>query len=310
MSSGGLANWKGDWILFHKWTTNGQPNHEDYDKDGEFWKIRPDGRDLTQVTFVYTNGITTVFSNDYWAGAGTARNARFVLGAGLVYFMANDGNGWWSTFVCNDDGTDGWDMISDTHGWNGAVSPAGDRLVYSYGTNYDQPMDLTSVDLTGGDPVVVRYDLDRLLEYDISHDGTTLAYVDNGSSGTVIRLVDMDGTDDRALTTSGDPTGQHRLRDFVDSSGTTRYGSGYWQPFSPDSAKVVFSVSNTTAGESHIYQIGLDGSGLTQVTSGATYDWVPRFSPNGQYISFHRMPNSADTSLSPAPAELVIVAAP
>jgi Tol biopolymer transport system component len=311
VSAGGVTDWKGDWILFQKWDTEGQPAHADYDEDGEFWKIRPDGRDLTQVTYVYTDGITTVFSNPGWAGAGTARDARFVPGAGLVYFKANDGNGWWSMFVCNDDGTDDWAYVSTAqHGWNGAVSPAGDRLVYSYGTNYNQPMDLTSVDLTGHDPVVVKYDLDASYAYDISDDGTTLAYVDNGTAGTVIRLVDMDGTDDRALTNSAALPGEHRLRAFVDTSGTIRWGAGYSHPFSPDSAKVLFSVSDTTLGESHIYQIGSNGSGLTQVTSGPVYDGVPRFSPNGQYISLQRMPSSADTSLSPAPTELVIVAAP
>jgi Tol biopolymer transport system component len=310
VSAGGLTDWKGDWILFQKWDTEGQPAHADYDQDGEFWKIRPDGRDLTQITYVYTDGITSVFSNPGWAGAGTARDARFVPGAGLVYFKANDGNGWWSMFVCDDDGTDGWVEISDTHGWNGAVSPAGDRLVYSYGTNYNQPMDLTSVDLTGADPIVLKYDLDPSYAYDISDDGTTLAYVDSGTGGTVIRLVDMDGTDDRALTSSATLPGQHRLRAFVDTSGTIRWGAGYSHPFSPDSAKVLFSVSDTTLGESHIYQIGSSGSGLTQVTTGPFYDGVPRFSPNGQHVSFQRMPSSADTSSWPAPTELVIVAAP
>jgi dipeptidyl aminopeptidase/acylaminoacyl peptidase len=59
----------------------------------------------------------------------------------------------------------------------------------------------------------------------------------------------------------------------------------------PDGKSVAFVVSQIDvkedkAGASHIWTIGLDGSGERQITSSPDSESAPRFSPDGKYLSF------------------------
>jgi TolB protein len=55
---------------------------------------------------------------------------------------------------------------------------------------------------------------------------------------------------------------------------------------SPDSSKVVLVVYNNK--DRDLYVIDTDGSNLMQLTSGPHTDWMPSWSPDGEWIVFHR----------------------
>ncbi|MCK4656596.1 MAG: PD40 domain-containing protein, partial [candidate division Zixibacteria bacterium] len=59
---------------------------------------------------------------------------------------------------------------------------------------------------------------------------------------------------------------------------------------SPDESKVMFTASVVSDDKkkyfSHIYMINIDGSDLTQFTSGEVADSSPVFSPDGKWIVF------------------------
>ncbi|MFW9845051.1 MAG: hypothetical protein ACFFEV_10780, partial [Candidatus Thorarchaeota archaeon] len=98
IEAGGLDDWQGDWILLRIRHENGAP--EEYYGRGELWKIRPNGTDLTQITFSYTDGIRTEWWNTAYPYRGTVGWGRFIPGTDLVYFSAHDGNGWWQAHTC------------------------------------------------------------------------------------------------------------------------------------------------------------------------------------------------------------------
>ena len=82
--------------------------------------------------------------------------------------------------------------------------------------------------------------------------------------------------------------------------------------WSPDGAKIAFSdleFFKTSAGtqqRAHIYVIDIDGSNLTQLTSGPYEDESPSWSPDGKQIAFHRL-EYKDPADSSSRAERYIV---
>jgi dipeptidyl aminopeptidase/acylaminoacyl peptidase len=61
-----------------------------------------------------------------------------------------------------------------------------------------------------------------------------------------------------------------------------------WLDWSPDGQTLTFAASDPTSGIGHIYTIGNDGNGLTQLTSGSDWDDSPLWSPTGTEILFSR----------------------
>jgi len=114
-----------------------------YYGSGDCFKVHPDGTGEAQLTF--TNGIRTQFWNHSYDNIGTISWARFVPGTGYLYFVAHDGKGWYSSYRCNADGSDGWMQVSPGSAWQAAVSPVGDRLLYAAADNYSTPIDIYSV---------------------------------------------------------------------------------------------------------------------------------------------------------------------
>lgn len=59
--------------------------------------------------------------------------------------------------------------------------------------------------------------------------------------------------------------------------------------FSPDGNEIVFSAEDEGEKTSHIYKANVDGTGLTALTTSATYDYGPVFSPDGNHVVFSSM---------------------
>jgi len=69
---------------------------------------------------------------------------------------------------------------------------------------------------------------------------------------------------------------------------------------SPDGRTIVFSLgseknlslfSHSSAEDSHLYVVNIDGSGLSALTNSTTYDYHPTFSPNGSDIAYSQYSN-------------------
>lgn len=86
---------------------------------------------------------------------------------------------------------------------------------------------------------------------------------------------------------SADGKGEHRL---TPREGDAPEGeSVFWQidpAWSPDATKIAFVSART--GEAHVYVMNADGTGTTQLTSGATSDTHPTWSPDGTSIALAR----------------------
>jgi Tol biopolymer transport system component len=95
-----------------------------------------------------------------------------------------------------------------------------------------------------------------------SPDGTRIVYVLNAFGGMKIRVMDIDGSDQRRLTSTPDSI-------FEDSPVWT-----------PDGSRIVYSSAGS------IWIINADGSDPRRLTSGDTRDNQPAVSPDGTMIAY------------------------
>jgi hypothetical protein len=271
--------WEGGWILFMIRRENGLPSQ--YYGRGELWKIRPDGTNLTQITFTYTDGIRTQWWNDAYTNIGTAGWGRFIPGTDLVYFCAHDGNGWWKAYTCNANGTDGWKCISgDTFAFTIGMSPTGNKLLWGTSWYWNMPTTLMESNIDGTDTITLK-----VFSYKTSPivlaDGKTVLY---NIPGGKIGAIQIDGTNDRVV-----------LNDTY---------FNYAVNYNPVNGKSFLMISNRGSdGNTHIFSIRTDGTHIVQLTDGPYNDNSPIYSPNGHYLMYQRVPVGSTTSWD----ELVII---
>ncbi len=250
-----------------------------------------------------TNGIRTA-SNPVYDNIGTVVWAAPIPDTDWIYILAHNGNGWYRTYRCNADLCDQPDHVqgisTTEYGWSGGLSLAGDRLLYGQAGNYNLPMTLRSADLVGNDKTTLVSGLQPWGRYQGSPDAGTVAYADQRGTRR-IRLVDAIGGNDRELSSI---TGVDLFSGYW-RDGAVRADGVLGRVWSPDSETLVFGSDQ--AGLFHVFKIGVDGTGLTQMTSGPDYNFSPSFSPDGEWISFHRLPEDHDDTIAPAPIELVVV---
>ena len=282
-SLGGLIDWKGDWLLITIQFEEGTPSS--YYGRSELWKIRPDGSDLTQVTFTNTNGIRTTWSNPAYTNRGTVGYSGFIPGTNLVYFTAHNGNGWYKSYVCNDDGTDGWYHISNPdYAFSFGLSPTGNRLLWSHASYWNAPPTLRASNVDGSDRVTIKSFSERT-SYITLADGNTIIWHRNDN----IYAIDMDGSNERTV---------------IDDA----YVNLAWN-FNPANGQELIMGSDSLDGNMHLFKMNADGSDIVQLTDAGPYnDEYPIMSPDGQYISYLRLPYDFDkqTNPQPFPYDLVV----
>ena len=279
----GLLDWRADWLLIMIQFEEGTPSS--YYGKNEIWKIKTDGTNLIQLTFTETNGIRTTWSNEAYDNRGTANWARFIPGEDLIYFRAHNGNGWYRSYVCNDDGTDNWyDISYPDYAFRIDMSPTGNKLLWGHATYYNNPTTLRASNVDGSGRVTIKSFSERTSFIALA-DGNTIIWHSNDN----IYAINMDGSNERTV---------------IDDS----YAYLTWN-YNPANSQELLMSSNRLDGNMHLFKINIDGSDLIQLTdTGTSQDVFPILSPNGQFLSYLRLPYDYDmqTSPQPHPSDLII----
>jgi TolB protein len=107
--------------------------------------------------------------------------------------------------------------------------------------------------------------------------GSPSAIVSHSQSSTSkLRIAFVLGQPTILYTTASDGSKAHALTDF-----------GVEDPdWSPDGSMIAFN--SEYAGESHVFTINADGTGLRQVTRGSAFEGHPSWSPDGKYLAVDR----------------------
>jgi Tol biopolymer transport system component len=150
-------------------------------------------------------------------------------------------------------------------------SPDGTRVAVTFTvgnryTGYASDVFVVNADGTGRRRLVRGAGADRSSPA-WSPDGTKLAYV---QSPAEIHVIDADGSGDRRLTSGVDPV------------------------WSPDGKSIAFARS-VSGNDTDLYRADVDGSMLTQLTSGPQWDRAPDWSPDGSKIVFQRGRESVES---------------
>jgi Tol biopolymer transport system component len=139
-------------------------------------------------------------------------------------------------------------------------------VIYAAGPRDDKG-GIYSINAEGGTPKLLLAADAMLYEPALSPDGSHIAYFNGwGDSSHSLRVMDSDGTGTRVV---------------LENDMTMGAGHVNGLDWSPDGHHLVFGLT------SHgVYVIGIDGSGLTQVSSETFEGANPSWSPDGSLISY------------------------
>ena len=143
------------------------------------------------------------------------------------------------------------------------------QLVFASNRTGDfEDFELYIMNADGSDPVALTQNGFINLYPDISPDGTRVLYTRLASLGAEefqIRVMDADGTNDRAITAV------NNSRDHLPA-------------WSPDGTQILFTTDRD--GNEEIYRMNADGSNQINVSRSDSIDHTPSWSPDGTQITF------------------------
>ncbi|MFX1251576.1 MAG: Heimdall-CTERM domain-containing surface protein [Promethearchaeota archaeon] len=299
-----LEDWQGDWILFLMRKEQIPSDYNSTYATRELWKIKVDGTELTQVTFTNTNGIRTVWGGSY-PNMGTVSYGQFIPGTDLVYFSAHNGNGWYRPYTCKADGSDQWNALSVSpyyYSFTVGMSPTGNKVLWGDATYWDNPTRALMACNPDGSELAMIGSFNYRTVPLVLAEGDTVVY-------HFIRTRGIEG-----LPPGG---GNIYAMDIDGSNPRTVIDDEYlneWVDYHPLNGQALIMRSNRSVdGNIHMFNINVDGTGITQLTEGPYYDEMPLYSPDGQYIMYRRLPEDTElnvhgypTSSAPNPYELVV----
>ena len=183
--------------------------------------------------------------------------------------------------VMNADGTEqnAWVSRHKDELGNPTWSPDGRRIAFEINDSGDNP----EIAVVGAGPVHILTDLPEAERPDWSPDGLRIVFhavdeLDRFSTPehTNIYLIDPEGKE------AGRDVSWHRNVGLVDL--TDRSASDWDPKWSPDGRRIVFSSNRD--GDSEIYVMNADGSGIAQLTDNTASDFDPIWSSDGKHIAF------------------------
>ena len=193
-----------------------------------------------------------------------------------------------------------------------ARSPDGTRVAFT--SRRDRDQEIYVLDAAGSDPVNLTRHAANDQYPAWSPDGRRIAFVSNRNGGGRLGqlfVMDADGggveqlTDEpraswaiwpawspdgsviSCLAAQGDVQGIFAV-DMATGVMRLLSPEGGESSWSPDGARIAFTVVDTTTDSSHIWAMEADGSGARPLTSGQVWDRTPTWSPDGSRIAFAR----------------------
>ncbi len=193
-----------------------------------------------------------------------------------------------------------------------ARSPDGTRVAFT--SRRDRDLEIYVLDAAGGDPVNLTRHPANDQSPAWSPDGRRIAFVSNRNGGGHLGhlfVMDADGgeleqltyepqaswaflpawsPDGSSITFLSSQGGVEGIHVVDVASGGMRLLSpeGGESSWSPDGARIAYTVLDTTGDFSHIWVMAADGSGARQLTSAEAWDRSPTWSPDGTRIAFAR----------------------
>lgn len=151
------------------------------------------------------------------------------------------------------------------------MSPQGDAVIFSAGSDQPLSRELYSLDLNDGELTQLTHRQVNLSWHpSISPDGQKIAYVVEKQGRSDLDVMNIDGTGNVNLSNNN---------------------KGFWSPaWSPDSKKIVTTSRDTARGNLELVEIAADGTSKTQLTKVGVSTDTPQFSPDGQHIVFALAP--------------------
>jgi Tol biopolymer transport system component len=143
------------------------------------------------------------------------------------------------------------------------LSPDGLKVLHISGT-YTATLTIMNIDGTGSQ--VLTTDAYGIVEPSFSPDGSKVAYAREEWSNASVRVVGIDGSNDREI---------------VDTLNNTQEGRISW---SPDGSRIAYTGFDQR--HSTVAVVNIDGSGWRNLTDGKQNDFNPAWSPDGSRIAF------------------------
>jgi dipeptidyl aminopeptidase/acylaminoacyl peptidase len=210
----------------------------------------------------------------------------------------------------NPDGSGQWGLDLVVGDDNPVWSPDGTRVAFTTYRNGDE--DIYSMAPDGSDQKELTFSQSYDSDPTWSPDGKAIAFISFRADGSGIYVMNADGSDQHLLAAvngypshpSWSPDGRsiafHNFS-YDYSSGTDR--SGIWvltgqdlhplttgpddnPAWSPDGTKLAFDSTRAEAGNTDIYVMNADGTGITRLTTDIAPDTHPVWSPDGNWIAF------------------------
>ena len=211
-----------------------------------------------------------------------------------------------------------------------ARSPDGTRVAFTSRRERSLGLEIYVLDAGGGDPVNLTRHSSSDHSPAWSPDGRRIAFVSNRSGdsrlghlfvmdadgGEVEQLTDEpqaswafwpawspDGSVISCVAAQGGVEGIYAV-DVASGVMSLLSPEGGETSWSPDGARIAYTVVDTTSDSNHIWAMEADGTGARQLTSGEVWDRTPTWSPDGSRIAFARQtPEETRYDIYIVPAE-------
>ena len=218
-------------------------------------------------------------------GSGSQETKNSTNFTPSIAFMKEDSDGFWQTWVANKDLSDQVKLTNESADSGWAVwKPGGAKLAFE--SNHTDPdpddtnaiNDIFTMNPDGSGIVKLTHSKDVSDTPDWSPDGSQIAFGSdrhNGAWRREIHVMDADGTNVRRVST---------LPEKAEFDSFAR--------FSPDGRRLVFAryISETRPIEAALFTVGVDGSGLKQLTPWGMGAGDADWSPDGTKIAFEASP--------------------